>query len=167
MSDFFIRINDKQTEVKLIDDKFARVNDVTIEYKIVELNHSNFVLLINNKVYESSFWNKTNGEFSIQINNQNFNINIRTTLQEKAFQLLSASQSMDADVKTIKSPMPGLVLKILKKVGDKIVKGDTVMILEAMKMENEIKSNFDGTISKIFVTEGKPVEKYISLFTLK
>jgi biotin carboxyl carrier protein len=63
--------------------------------------------------------------------------------------------------------MPGLVLKILKKAGDKIKKGETVMILEAMKMENEIKTNIDGTIAEIFVTEGKAVEKYISLFSLK
>lgn len=41
------------------------------------------------------------------------------------------------------------------------------MILEAMKMENEIKSNIDGKIKEIFVSEGKPVEKYISLFSLK
>jgi biotin carboxyl carrier protein len=41
------------------------------------------------------------------------------------------------------------------------------MILEAMKMENEIKSSMDGIISEILVSEGKPVEKYISLFSLK
>ena len=63
--------------------------------------------------------------------------------------------------------MPGLVLKILKKVGDNISKGETVMILEAMKMENEIKSNVDGIITEIHVSEGKPVEKYIPLFSLK
>jgi biotin carboxyl carrier protein len=41
------------------------------------------------------------------------------------------------------------------------------MILEAMKMENEIKSNIDGIITEIHVSEGMPVEKYISLFSLK
>ena len=63
--------------------------------------------------------------------------------------------------------MPGLVLKILKSVGENISKGETVMILEAMKMENEIKSTYDGTITEILVSEGKPVEKYIPLFSLK
>lgn len=63
--------------------------------------------------------------------------------------------------------MPGLVLKILKKVGDKVQKYDTVMILEAMKMENEIKASIDGIITEINVSEGKPVEKYISLFSIK
>ena len=63
--------------------------------------------------------------------------------------------------------MPGLVLKILKKAGDNVIKGETVMILEAMKMENEIKVNNDGEVVDVFVTEGKPVEKYISLLSLK
>jgi biotin carboxyl carrier protein len=167
MNDFIVKINGKRTEIKIIDERFAKVDDNKVEYNLIELNQSKFVLMINNTVYETSFWNNSNGELSVQINNQNFNVSIRTALQEKAFQLLSASQTIDADEKTIKSPMPGLVLKILKKVGDQILKGDAVMILEAMKMENEIKSNFDGTISKIFVAQGKPVEKYISLFSLK
>ena len=63
--------------------------------------------------------------------------------------------------------MPGLVIKIFKKPGDKIIKGEAVMILEAMKMENEIKANIDGIISEIFVEQGKAIEKNISLFTIK
>ncbi|MBK7630032.1 MAG: hypothetical protein IPJ23_04895 [Ignavibacteriales bacterium] len=167
MSDFIVRINDSQREIKIIDEKFVEVDNDRVEYKLIQLNHSKFVLKIDNNVYETSYWNNSNDELSIQINNQNFDVNIRTTLQEKAFQLLSASKKNDTNVKSIKSPMPGLVLKILKKVGEKIKKGETVMILEAMKMENEIKSNIDGTIAEIFVAEGKPVEKYISLFSLK
>ena len=63
--------------------------------------------------------------------------------------------------------MPGLVVKIIKRIGDKIIRGDTVMILEAMKMENEIKSNVEGILSDIYVEEGKPIEKYIPLFRIK
>jgi biotin carboxyl carrier protein len=167
MNDFIVRINDNLREVKIIDENFAEVDDKRVEYRLIELNHSKFVLKIDNKVYEAAFWKNSNDELSLQINNNNFDVNIRTVLQEKAFQLLSASQKDETNVKSVKSPMPGLVLKILKNVGDKITKGDTVMILEAMKMENEIKSNIDGTIAEIFVIEGKPVEKYISLFSIK
>jgi len=55
--------------------------------------------------------------------------------------------------------MPGLLLKILKKGGDKVKKGDAVLILEAMKMENEIRSPVDGTIKAILKKEGVSVEK--------
>lgn len=54
--------------------------------------------------------------------------------------------------------MPGKVVKLLKKVGDKATKGETVLILEAMKMENEIKSGADGIIKSINVKEGQALD---------
>ncbi len=54
--------------------------------------------------------------------------------------------------------MPGKVVKMMKKVGDKVVKGETVLILEAMKMENEIKSGADGVIKSVNVKEGQALE---------
>ncbi|WPU65216.1 acetyl-CoA carboxylase biotin carboxyl carrier protein subunit [Peredibacter starrii] len=54
--------------------------------------------------------------------------------------------------------MPGKVVKLMKKEGDKVTKGETVLILEAMKMENEIKSGADGTIKAINVKEGQALE---------
>ncbi len=59
----------------------------------------------------------------------------------------------------IKAPMPGLVLGILVEVGQSIKKGDKVLILEAMKMENIIKAGGDGVIKAIHGVIGKPVEK--------
>lgn len=54
--------------------------------------------------------------------------------------------------------MPGKIVKLIHKVGDKVSKGETVLILEAMKMENEIKSGADGVIKVINVKEGQAVE---------
>jgi biotin carboxyl carrier protein len=167
MNDFIVRINGTLDQVKIIDEKFIEINNKRIQYKLVALNYPNFILKIENKVYNISYWKNSNDEITIQLNNQNFDANIRTVLQEKAFQLISASQQNVSEVKSIKSPMPGLVLKILRNVGDDISKGDTIMILEAMKMENEIKSTVDGIIEEIYVTEGQAIEKYISLFSIK
>lgn len=54
--------------------------------------------------------------------------------------------------------MPGKVVKLMKKEGEKVSKGETVLILEAMKMENEIKSGADGVIKTIYVKEGQALE---------
>ncbi len=54
--------------------------------------------------------------------------------------------------------MPGKVVKLLKKEGDSVVKGETVLILEAMKMENEIKAGADGLVKSINVREGQALE---------
>ena len=62
-------------------------------------------------------------------------------------------------VSEIKSPMPGLVLDILVKPGDIIKKGDQVLILEAMKMENIIKSQTDAIVKSVDIETGVAVEK--------
>ena len=54
--------------------------------------------------------------------------------------------------------MPGKIVKLMKKVGDKVSKGETVLILEAMKMENEIKSGAEGTIKNVNVKEGQALD---------
>ena len=72
---------------------------------------------------------------------------------------LGLDKSAGAAVKEIKAPMPGLVLKLLVKEGDTVKKNDPVLILEAMKMENVIKSPGDGMVKKIHAQEKTAVEK--------
>jgi len=59
--------------------------------------------------------------------------------------------------KTIPAPMPGTILSILVKQGEAVTKGQTLLILEAMKMENKIKSGTDGVVASIAVKEGDTV----------
>ncbi len=56
------------------------------------------------------------------------------------------------------SPMPGKIWKVHKKAGDKVAKGDVVLVLEAMKMENEIKAPKAGTVTEVLVKEGEAVD---------
>lgn len=56
--------------------------------------------------------------------------------------------------KTVKAPMPGNVLRFAVKPGDKVTKGQTVVVLEAMKMENSIASDYTGTVKRLLVKEG-------------
>lgn len=58
---------------------------------------------------------------------------------------------------TLKAPLPGNIFKIVKQVGDEVKKGDTVMIMEAMKMENNIQSEKEGKIVSFKVKEGDSV----------
>ena len=67
---------------------------------------------------------------------------------------------------TVNCPMPGTVLYIKAKVGDSVKTGDTILILEAMKMENEITAPSDGTIASINVSQGASVNTGDILATL-
>lgn len=69
--------------------------------------------------------------------------------------------------KTVSAPMPGNILSVSVKPGDVVKSGDTLMILEAMKMENEILAPADGTIDQVFVQKGSTVETGAALCSLK
>lgn len=68
------------------------------------------------------------------------------------------SQAAIAGAVKVESPMPGKILSIKTSVGTAVKKGDVLMILEAMKMENEIVAPQDGTVAGISVSEGASVE---------
>jgi len=67
---------------------------------------------------------------------------------------------------TLRSPIPGRVAKLLAKAGDKVAAGQTVVVLEAMKMENELRAPRGGTVSEIRCAEGAPVEAGQDLATI-
>lgn len=67
--------------------------------------------------------------------------------------------SASAKLSLLKAPMPGLVIEWFVKEGDHVQAGDKLLILEAMKMENAIKSTGEGIIKKIHASKGQAVEK--------
>ena len=67
----------------------------------------------------------------------------------------------------VNSPLPGVILDIKVKAGDAVKKGDTIMVLEAMKMENNIQATGDGTVSKISVEKGATVLEGAELIVIE
>ncbi len=59
---------------------------------------------------------------------------------------------------SVTAPLPGTVLKVNVSAGDKVAKGDTLLILEAMKMENEIAAPIDGTVAEVKASQGASVD---------
>lgn len=72
---------------------------------------------------------------------------------------MGLSANVQHKINAVHAPMPGLVFDIVVQPGQEIHKGDPLLILEAMKMENVLKSPGDGLIKNICVSKGDPVEK--------
>jgi len=68
--------------------------------------------------------------------------------------------------KIVKSPMPGRVIRLLVAAKDEVVQGQTLCVIEAMKMENEVKAKATCTVGEVHVSEGATVEANAKLFTL-
>lgn len=80
---------------------------------------------------------------------------------------LGLSDALTQKVDEIKAPMPGLVLDVKVQVGAEISEGDPLLVLEAMKMENVLKSPTSGVIKNIAVEKGQAVEKNQTLITFE
>ena len=82
---------------------------------------------------------------------------------EDSFDILAKDLGLSAvvnkKIQELKSPMPGLVLEVMANPGDTVQEGDPLLILEAMKMENVIKSPADGIIKAVLVKQKEAIEK--------
>lgn len=97
-------------------------------------------------------------EVSVRVNSQRYTVAIEEPIDQilKSMGLdLNSSRKAEA----LKAPMPGMILKVLVSPGQQITKGDPLLILEAMKMENVLKAANDATIKRINGVEKTAVEK--------
>ena len=166
MSEFVISVNSSKFDLKIIDENELNLNGEKIKYELNQVSEYSYLLKLNNTIFELTSEKINSDLFKILVEGYHFDITVRTVLQERAYKLLENSSRHQSHHTVMKAPMPGLILKIRKGVGEKVEQGQSVIILEAMKMENDLKSPASGIIDKIFVTEGSPVEKGVTLFSI-
>ena len=166
MNDYVVRVNNLNTNVNILNDIELRIGEAKYKYELIPFSNHSYLLKLNNKIFGLTSEKLNCDLFKVLVNGNQFEVTVRTALQEKAFKLLESSASSHHHHLELKAPMPGLILKVRKRVGDHVELGDSVIILEAMKMENDIKSPASGIIENIFVTEGSAVEKGTLLLSI-
>lgn len=120
---------------------------------IVEVRAGIFSVLIESKVFEARVWRAANG-VHVAIGGVEYLAQLQDPRQWRRG--AAGSSAMEGRQNVI-APMPGKVVRILVKSGEKIALGQGLLIVEAMKMQNEIKAAKDGTVEKLIVQEGQPV----------
>lgn len=157
-----ITVNDKtyQVEVDPYSLLKGKINNVKYTFEVHRIKQRVYSITYNNKTYYLLMKNfeSFNKILTLQIDHQTMKIKISDEVDE-LLKTLGIDYSESLKVKEVKAPMPGLVLDVVVNPGDSVKKGDNLLVLEAMKMENNIKSPSDGIIKSIPVTKGKSVEK--------
>jgi biotin carboxyl carrier protein len=91
-----------------------------------------------------------------------------TVQDERKLRMSAGSRKLKVEgPQLLKSPMPGKVVKILAKPGDTVEEGQSLLIIEAMKMENELKAAAPGKVARVFVEEGQAVEANAKLMSIE
>jgi biotin carboxyl carrier protein len=125
-----------------------------------------FRFKIRGNKYEAIINNYENSIVDIDINGTNYKVEIEQEVAKvKTPKLVRAKvpvKAEDAAIKSkagnlVKAPLPGTIMKINFKIGDEVKAGDTLLIMEAMKMENNIQAEASGKVKSVMVSVGENV----------
>jgi glutaconyl-CoA/methylmalonyl-CoA decarboxylase subunit gamma len=135
------------------------VDNTDFVVEVGEITGEMAQVTVNGKSYKVIIGDYDNSESSV------VPLPVQTSAQEPVIPPVSAKQDVPApaartapaEAGSILAPIPGLILDIMVKVGDRVEAGDTVIIMEAMKMENNIVTDITGTVREINVQKGAQV----------
>jgi len=155
------KVNEALFEVNFSDDKGQKgtINGKDFSMDMVQLGIV-YHLIHENQSYtlEVVDFQKEEKICVVKVNNSEYTVTLEDRFDSLLHQL-GMDNMNSQQVNELKAPMPGLVLDILVEVGTTVTKGDGLLILEAMKMENIIKSPTDGVIKSVEVEKTNAVEK--------
>lgn len=131
---------------------------------------------INGKEYEVTIHSVSECNAQVTVNGTSYDVEM--VKEEKPVQTVSSRParpvSMQSEAaapaavdKSLRSPLPGTIIAIKVKVGDAVREGQTIAVLEAMKMENEILSEHDGTVTAVNVEKGDNVLEGAVIVSIK
>lgn len=127
---------------------------------LIKTKGNTFHLLQDNRSFAINLLHKNTADktVTIEVNGNKYEVKIEDEY-DQLVKKMGLSVGGIQVMKNVKAPMPGLILEILAKPGQAVEKGDQLLILEAMKMENVLKAEGEGVIKSIEVQKGNAVEK--------
>ncbi len=124
-----------------------------------------YSMILGGRSYEVSV-HRRNGEYEVVLGGETFSVRV---LDERAMRMAAAAGGGPDEkaVEVVKAPMPGVVIGIAVEVGHEVSSGQGVVTLEAMKMENELKSETGGVVKEIRVELGQGVSQGETLIVIE
>ncbi len=123
-----------------------------------------FSFKINGQEYKTTVEEKEGGKAEVTVNGKKYDVELpanakkATTAAPKAAAAAPAAKAAaSGSGMQVKSPLPGSIIKVLVSVGQAVKKGDTLLTLESMKMENTVAAECDGTVKQVAVQPGQNV----------
>lgn len=154
-------VNDKRViSVDLQSDGTVLLDGNVSSPDIFEVKEGIYSIIKERKSFNSEVikFDKEERIFHIRVNNNVYKVQLRDRFDDLLHELgMDAAKSKK--VSELKAPMPGLVVEVCINEGQEVKKGDKLVVLEAMKMENILKAPADAVVKKISITKGQTVEK--------
>jgi biotin carboxyl carrier protein len=155
---YITTINDTEFLVEVIDDHHVNINGKTyqVDFEAVS-GQPVYSLLLDGKSHEA-YVRESDDDWQVLLRGRLYPAKVEDE-REKRLRVAAGGGVVESGEFNLKAPMPGLVVAIPVSEGQEIKKGQVLLILESMKMQNELKSPRDGIINRIKVKAGESVEQ--------
>ena len=158
---YSIQLKDKSFEVEFssTDSKQGIINGSDFKLDISQSGNEHHILY-NNTSYKVELvqFLKDKKEIVLKVNNDKLTVKVSDEL-DLLLKQLGMDNLSSQKLNDIKAPMPGMVLSVLVEAGQEVQEGDTILVLEAMKMENNIKAPANKIVKEVLCEPSKAVEK--------
>ena len=163
---YIATINDKEYSVEVLDERRVIVNGQIMDVDFVSVSGQPvFSMIVNGKSYES-YIQEGDDEWLALLRGRLYSVKVEDE-REKRLRAAAGGGVVEGGEFHLKSPMPGLVVSVPVSEGQTVKKGDVLLILESMKMQNELKSPRDGVVARIRVKAGESVEQKQTLLNVQ
>lgn len=130
-----------------------------------------FKFKINGKDYATSVVEQENGTLQVTVNGTAYEVEMPEAAAPKAVSspavvAAPAAAPVAGGSQTVQAPLPGTITQVVVSAGQKVKKGDVLVVMEAMKMANDITAECDGTVKAILVQQGAQVQSDEALIEL-
>lgn len=155
-----VNIEDRELNLEIETPGTAVIDGHTVEYDLEPVEDNCWNIIANHKSYNVRLIERNDIEktMTMLVNNRSYTVSLRDRFDE-LLDKMGMTVGAGSQLNELKAPMPGLVVETVATPGDEVQKGDTLLILEAMKMENVIKAVGDSTVKTVHVEKGQTVEK--------
>src|SRR5690242_7238829 len=162
---YITNVEGKQFSVEIVDEKHVRVDDKLYEIDFETVSGQPvFSLIVDGRSHESYIY-QDDDNWQVLLHGRLYPVTVEDE-REKRLRAAAGGGVAETGEFHLRAPMPGLVVAILVEEGQAIKKGQVLLILESMKMQNELKSPRDGTAGRIRVKAGETVEQKQTLLSV-
>lgn len=152
--------------IKVLDDGSIEVDGKAMKLDLSRLGAGKYHLIHNNRSFTIHIISNEKKKWVMEVNGRRLEVDVKDRFDNLLTQL-GMERSDGGAVKALTAPMPGLVLDVQVKPGDEIANGEPLLVLQAMKMENVLKSTADVVVKEVLVAPEQSVDKNAVLITFE
>ncbi len=162
---YITTIDNKEFEIEVVDAHHIRVGERLLEVDFESVSGQPvFSIILDGKSYES-FVYQGEEDLEVLLRGRQYQVKVEDE-REKRLRAAAGGGVVEGGEFHLKAPMPGLIVAVPVEEGQEVKKGQVILILESMKMQNELKAPRDGVMGRIRVKAGESVEQKQTLLSV-